>query len=129
MADHRRLEEACIKALLADPTLVHYVDRALRGYELAPLHVEDFAQTDFKEAFKLIGQALEQELVAPSDYIQEHLPESIMDAMLGAAPVEAYPDWRFLIFANTPIRPPAIAPIRAPLRAPPATPPPRHHER
>ena len=95
VTDHRKLEESCIKALLSDPTLVHFVDRALRSYELAPLHPEDFAQTDFKEAFKLIMEALEQEQDTPTDYLQEYLPESMMDAMLGAASEEAYPDWRF----------------------------------
>jgi len=71
------------------------VDRALRSYELAPLHPEDFVQTDFKETFKLIMEALEQEQDTPTDYLQEYLPESMMDAMLGAASEEAYPDWRF----------------------------------
>ena len=95
VTNHRRLEEACIKALLYDPTLVHFIDRTLRGHELAPLHAEDFAQTDFKEAFKLVIQALEQEQETPADYIQEHLSESMIDAMLGASPEAAYPDWRF----------------------------------
>ena len=90
------MEETCIRALLSDPTLVHFVNRSLRSYELAPLHPEDFAQTDFKESFKLVTQAIEQEQDTPTDYLQEHMPEEMMDAILGEEPSqEDYPDWRF----------------------------------
>jgi len=36
---HRKLEGACIKALLVDPSLVHFVDRTFRTYELASLSI------------------------------------------------------------------------------------------
>ncbi len=95
VTNHRKLEETCIRALLSDPTLVHFVDRALRGYELAPLHPEDFAQTDFKETLKLVLEALDQEQDTPSEYLQEHMPEEMMDALLGEPSQEDYPDWHF----------------------------------
>jgi len=53
-ASHRLLEERCIKALLFDPTLIHFIDRTFRASELACLHQEDFNQTDFREIFKLV---------------------------------------------------------------------------
>ena len=93
-SSHRHLEERCITALVADPTLIHYIDRALRGYELACLHVDDFSHTDFKELFKLIKQAVEQDVEAPAEFVRQHLPDALGDAILENVAEDAYPDWR-----------------------------------
>ena len=93
---HRQLESTCIRALLADPTLVHFVDRSFRGFELACLHTEDFSHTDFKEAFSLVKESLEQEAENPADYIQKHLADALRDAIIPQdQEQETYPNWRF----------------------------------
>lgn len=92
---HRLLEGACIKALLTDPTLVHFIDRQFRAYELACLHQDDFSHTDYKEAFKLIKESLDQDVENPLDYVRGCLPEPLRDAFLDADDKNTYPNWRF----------------------------------
>ncbi len=92
---HRRLEEICFKAMLSDPTLIHYVDRAFREYELACLNEEDFSSTDHKEIFKLIKGSLDQDEETPMDFIRHHMPEALLDAFSDTSEeAESYPDWR-----------------------------------
>lgn len=92
---HRLLEENCIKALLFDPTLIHFIDRTFRGHELACLHQDDFSQTDFREVFKLIKQALDQDAEIPVDFIRQRIPDEITEDLLNLTETETYPDWRF----------------------------------
>jgi DNA primase len=92
---HRKIEGACIKALLVDPSLVHFVDRTFRTYELASLQADDFTHTDFKETFKLVKLALEQDAENPIDYIQQRLSEPLRDLILEGNQEEDFPNWRF----------------------------------
>lgn len=92
---HRLLEGACIKALLTDPTLVHFINRQFRAFELACLHSDDFSHTDYKEAFKLIKESLDQDVENPLDYVRGRLPEPLKDALLDADDKVTYPNWRF----------------------------------
>jgi DNA primase len=98
---HRFLEENCIKALVCDPTLVHYVDRTLRELELVCLNDDDFSQTDFKELFKLVHTALEQDEEDPAGYVRERIPDEMQEAFLIEADQNPYPDWR--LQPNAPI--------------------------
>ena len=92
---HRVLEGACIKALLTDPTLVHFIDRHFRSFELACLHLDDFSHTDYKEAFKLIKESLDQDIENPLAYVHGHLPEALREAFLDTDEETIYPNWRF----------------------------------
>ena len=94
-ASHRLLEENCIKALLFDPTLIHYIDRTLRAHELACLNQEDFTQTDFRELFKQIKQALDQDAENPVAFVRQRIPEEMAEDLLNLSETETYPDWRF----------------------------------
>ncbi len=98
---NRQLEENCIKALVADPTLIHFIDRTFRSFELACLHEDDFANTDFKEIFRLIKQANEQDTEDPLDYVHKRIPDALVDDILEEAKQVQYPDWR--LESNTPI--------------------------
>jgi len=91
----RRLEETCIHALLQDPSLVYFVDRSFREYELACLHPDDFSNTDFKEIFKLVTQALNQDAEEPLLFIHNHFPQAMEDSLRSDLPEENYPNWRF----------------------------------
>ena len=91
---HRKLEETCIKALVADPTLIHFVDRAFRYYELACLHPEDFSHTDFREIFRLVKESLDQDLEQPLDYLHQRLPEALAETLIEKGIEDPYPDWR-----------------------------------
>ncbi len=91
---HRQLEEVCVKALLTEPTLLFYIDRAFRGYELACMHSGDFLHTDHRQVFDVIREALEQEVLKPTHYIYEHLPEDLLENINEDTEAEPYPDWR-----------------------------------
>jgi len=92
--NHRQLETSCIKALLSDPSLLHFIDRSFRKFELACLHPDDFSHTDNKEAFKLIKQSLEQDEEDATDFLRNHLPDEMWTAFLETSIEEQYPDWR-----------------------------------
>ena len=91
---HRQLEENCIKALVSDPTLVHFVDRTLRGMELVCLNIEDFTQTDFRELFKIVSEALDQDSEDPAEYVRTRIPDEMQEVFLIEADQNPYPDWR-----------------------------------
>jgi DNA primase len=93
-SSHRGLEESCIKALIFDPTLVHFIDRAFRSYELACLYPDDFSHTDFKEIFKIVKQSLDQDHEAPIDFVSKRIPEELREALIDDQEDEAYPNWR-----------------------------------
>ena len=80
---------------VSDPSLVHFIDRAFRSFELACLQMEDFTQTDFKELFKLVRDSLDQEQEDPLSYVQRRIPDEIQETLLDSAEEVAYPDWRF----------------------------------
>ncbi len=94
-ASHRLLEQHCIKALLFDPTLIHFIDRTFRGHELACLHQDDFTQTDFREIFRWIRQALDQDAENPVNFVRQRIPEEMAEELLNLTEVDDYPDWRF----------------------------------
>ena len=91
---HRQLEENCIKALVSDPTLVHFVDRTLRGMELVCLNIEDFTQTDFRELFKIVSEALDQDSEDPAEFVRARIPDEMQEVFLIEADQNPYPDWR-----------------------------------
>ncbi len=93
-SSHRKLEETCIKALIADPTLIHFVDRTFRHHELACLHAEDFSHTDFREIFKLVKESLDQDLEQPLNFVHQRIPEALVETLLENAIQDPYPDWR-----------------------------------
>jgi DNA primase len=91
---NRHLEETCIHALLSDPTLLFFIDKTFRGYEIPCLNPEDFSNTDFRETFLLIKEGLEQDQEEPTTYIREHMPEALADSLIESSTEESYPDWR-----------------------------------
>ncbi len=91
---HRRLEAACIRPLLSDPSLMHYINRTFREYELACLEPGDFAHTDYRELFRLVQEALDQDQEEPLDFVRDRMPEGIVENLFEALPEEDYPDWR-----------------------------------
>jgi DNA primase len=94
VASHRQLEALCIKALLSDPNLLLFIDRSFRGYELACVHAEDFSHADHRELFKLVTEALDQEVEDPLTYIHTRMPEDLVDATEQDFFDDSYPDWR-----------------------------------
>jgi DNA primase len=95
LSPHRHLEETCLKALLSDPTLLSFIDRAFRGFELACVHVEDFSHADLREMFKLVKDALDQEAEDHLRYIQARTPTEMIDTFTDIEFEDRYPDWRF----------------------------------
>jgi len=93
VTSHRQLETLCIKAVLSDPNLLLFIDRAFRGYELACVHAEDFSHADHRELFKLVRDALDQEVEDPLTYIHSRMPQDLVDDTDQDSADETYPDW------------------------------------
>jgi DNA primase len=91
---HRALEQSCLLALLSDPTLLNFVDRAFRGFELALIHVDDFSHADYQELFKLVKESIDQEAEDPQNFIQSRIPDAMFEAYIENASEDSYPDWR-----------------------------------
>jgi len=91
---HRKLEETCIKAFVADPTLIHFVDRVFRYHELACLHSEDFIHSDFREIFKLVKAAMDQDIEQPLEYVHQRIPEPLAEKLIESGTENPYPNWR-----------------------------------
>jgi len=81
-------------ALLSDPTLLNFVDRAFRGFELALIHVDDFSHADYQELFKLVKESIDQEAEDPQNFIQSRIPDAMFEAYIENASEDSYPDWR-----------------------------------
>ena len=94
ISSHRHLERACIQALLSDPTLLHFIDRSFRQFELACVHPEDFTQADHREMFVYVQDALDQEAEDPLTFIQSRIPGEMIEVYGDLLPDETYPDWR-----------------------------------
>jgi DNA primase len=95
LSPHRQLEQDCLTALLSDPTLLNFVDRTFRGYELACVHAEDFSHADHRELFTLVKESLDQEAEDPFNYTQARTTAEMFETFIEAASQESYPDWRF----------------------------------
>jgi DNA primase len=91
----RLVEGTCIRALVVDPTLLHFVNRAFRGFELACVDSTDFAHTDHRELFDLVKTALDQDEEEPEAYVRNRIPDEVLEAGFEALPENTYPDWRF----------------------------------
>ncbi len=91
----RQVEGIGIRALIVDPTLLHFVNRAFRGYQLACIDSTDFAHTDHRELFELVKAALDQDDEEPAVYVRNRIPEEMLESGLEDLSEFVYPDWRF----------------------------------
>ena len=73
------LEKYCLGVLLRHPEWLYKVDREMQKAGLSRLRVTDFQHTDYREIFSIFQDALEQDIIAPSDYIQKTLSDSMME--------------------------------------------------
>jgi DNA primase len=75
----RQLEVHSLRLLLRQPDALFMVDRALQAAGLGRLSVTDYDYTEHQTLSKLILQSLDQEDLEPSQYILEHMPETVQD--------------------------------------------------
>ena len=66
-----------IGVLFRKPELLYRLDRSLQEYGLAPLNAEDFEYTDYQLLFRLIREAVEQDVTDHHEYVLHALPESL----------------------------------------------------
>ena len=59
--------------------MLYLLDRALQQAGLSRLSLQDFVQTDYQLALRLVQEALEQDEQEPRLYIQEHQPEALRE--------------------------------------------------
>lgn len=91
----RLLEGTCIKALVQDPTLLHFINRSFREFELACVDLDDFSHTDHRTLFSFVRAALDQDEEEPEAYVRERIPAALVETTLEDLGTVEYPDWRF----------------------------------
>ncbi len=67
--------------LLRHDDLLYRVDRALQSQELGRLSAEDFPTAAHQAIFRILWQALDQDVLEPTTYLLDTLPESLHDAV------------------------------------------------
>lgn len=75
----RQLEVHLLRLLLRQPDALYQVDRTLQEAGLSRMDVTDYDLTEHQILTRLILQSLAQDEFDPSQYIREHLPETIQD--------------------------------------------------
>ncbi len=91
---NRALPQACIHALLSDPTLLHFINKIFRRFELACVGKMDFNHADHQVLFDLIEASLEQDNEEPESFVRKRISQALLDSgLLDLDPVD-YPDWR-----------------------------------
>ena len=73
-----RLETFCLGVLLRYPEWMYKIDRHLQDSGLPRLGVADFQHTDYKEMIKLLKDALDQDVIEPSVYVQKTMSDQMM---------------------------------------------------
>jgi len=74
-----RLETFCLGVLLRYPEWMYKIDRHLQDSGLSRLGVADFQHTDYKEMIKLLKDALDQDVIEPSEYVQKTMSDQMME--------------------------------------------------
>jgi DNA primase len=73
------LEIHCLRLLLRQPDSLYLLDRVLQRAGLSRFSVQDFEHADHQMLAGIILQSLEQDDLDASQYIQEKLPETLVD--------------------------------------------------
>lgn len=73
------LETHTLRLLIRQPEALYLLDRNLQKAGLMRLSTQDFERADHQEMIALIINALEQDELDASQYIQEALPETLQD--------------------------------------------------
>ncbi|NPV87455.1 MAG: DNA primase [Anaerolineae bacterium] len=71
------LEAHCLSLLIRNPEALYQLDRALQAAGLSRLGVQDFEYSDHQMLARLIQESLEQEDLAPNEYLETRLPDTL----------------------------------------------------
>jgi DNA primase len=73
------LEMHCLGVLMRHPDLLYQVDRQMQASGLPRLRGEDFQHSDHQAIFRLLQDAIEQDLGEPLNYVLNHLSLPLME--------------------------------------------------
>ncbi len=66
--------------LLRRPDLLYHIDRALQSAGLGRLSAEDFPTAAHQGIFRVVAEALNQDVLEPTAYLLDHLSEALQEA-------------------------------------------------
>lgn len=72
---NRILEKHTLGFLVRQPEALYKINKALGLLQLSPLADGDFLESDCKNGFTMVLKGLEQDEVAPVDFVEEHLED------------------------------------------------------
>jgi len=72
---NRMLEEQALRTLVQEPYSLNEINRALGLMSVPQLGDEDFVESDFRQAFRVVLNSIRQDQLSPQDYLSENLPD------------------------------------------------------
>jgi len=69
------LEEQALRLLVQDPYSLNELNRALGLLHVPQFGEEDFVESDFRQAFRVVLNSIRQDALSPKDYLAENLPD------------------------------------------------------
>ncbi len=72
-------ERHCLSYLYRDPELLNLLNKSLQGAGLGAVSSQDFDQAEHQILFKLIQQSLEQDELEPLQFIDQSLPDDLLE--------------------------------------------------
>ncbi len=72
---NRLLEEQALRLLVQDPYSLNELNRALGLLHVPQFGEEDFVESDFRQAFRVVLNSIRQDALSPKDYLAENLPD------------------------------------------------------
>ncbi|HNW95450.1 MAG TPA: DNA primase [Anaerolineaceae bacterium] len=72
---NRMLEEQALRTLVQEPYSLNEINRALGLMSVPQLGDEDFVESDFRQAFRVVLNSIRQDQLSPQDYLAENLPD------------------------------------------------------
>lgn len=72
---NRLLEEQALRLLVQDPYSLNELNRALGLLHVPQFGEEDFVESDFRQAFRVVLNSIRQDELSPKDYLAENLPD------------------------------------------------------
>lgn len=78
---NNEMEKHCLALISRMPELTYRLDRILQQSSLDRISEKDFTSTEYVDCFMVISRSLEQDIVDPTEYIYDNIPDELKDEL------------------------------------------------
>ncbi len=72
---NRLLEEQALRMLVQQPYSLNDLNKSLGLLRVPQFSEDDFVESDFRQAFRVVLESIRQDQLSPEDYLAENLPD------------------------------------------------------